>query len=587
MKKWRCTVCGYIHEGDHPPDNCPICGAPAEKFELINGAENQEAKKGMVPEITEADIVVVGTGAAAFSAAITAKQNGAEVIMVEKAHEIGGTTYRSGGALWIPDNRYQKEMDLPESKEDAIRYMVRYSYPHLYNPNHKTLGLPQNNYDLIETFCNEAGNMHDFMDSIGALKTIIDINWTGQPQPDYLDSLPENKGIRGRSIFPMGPDGKHSYGFELIRQLHEWSKANGIHIYTGHEASAILRDETGAVIGVNTRMDGGDHKFIAKKGVIFGSGGYSHNPDMMLSFQRGPHFGGCSVPTNTGDFIRLGGKIGAKIGNTAGAFRAQSLFEASIANPDGSNNAFYIGGDSVFEVNRYGKRVMDEKRDYTDRAMMHFVWDPVRAEWTNMLLFVICDERVAKGWAGMAPYPPTLDTAYLIKGETLAELGENINLRLKDYGKHTGGFSLDDTFVENLVKTKETFNQYAINGKDDDFRRGEFNYDREFTSLPPMVTNPEEPWPPKDSKNYTMYPLSDKGPYYGIIMAAGTLDTCGGPVINKKGQVLDVDSQVIPGLYGAGNCIASPVANAYWGAGATIGLGMTYGYLAALDALSR
>ena len=56
-------------------------------------------------------------------------------------------------------------------------------------------------------------------------------------------------------------------------------------------------------------------------------------------------------------------------------------------NPGGSNNVFYIVGDSVIEVNRYGKRVVDEKRNYTDRTMVHFEWDPQRAEWTNMLLF--------------------------------------------------------------------------------------------------------------------------------------------------------------------------------------------------------
>ena len=101
------------------------------------------------------------------------------------------------------------------------------------------------------------------------------------------------------------------------------------------------------------------------------------------------------------------------------------------------------------------------------------------------------------------------------------------------------------------------FNEFAASGKDLDFRRGDFAYDREWPAFPPI---------PKSSTS--MY---------------GSITSGGGAVINERAQVFDVTGRPIPGLYGAVNCIASPSASAYWGEGASLGLATTVGYIAAMS----
>ncbi len=534
----------------------------------------------------EADVIVVGSGAAAYSAAITARARGAEVIMVEKAALYGGTTLRSGGGFWIPNNRFQKEKGIEDKKEDAIRYMARYSFPQLYNPDDPRLGLPENEYNLISTYYDTASQMVSHLEDIGALKTIQEINWTGKPQVDYMEMLPENKGVRGRLLYSMGADGKLAYGGELIRQLKTWADGHDIKLLLNHRVSRIVRNQKGEVVGVEATHQDGKVRLHARKAVIFGSGGYTHNPELMLRFQRGPHFGGCAASSNTGDFIYLAGAIGAQLGNMAGAFRAEIVLEQALQDPGGVHNVFFLMGDSIMEVNRYGLRIMDEKRNYNDRAMMHFIWDPLRAEWKNMLVFMVYDQRTATLWQGFPPLPVQGTPApHVISGNTLDELAQNIDERLARLAAKTGGFRLDASFKENLKKTAASFNSYARTGTDPDFHRGDFDYDREWATFPPTV--PGTTWPPEGTKNYTMYPLAETGPYYAVILGAGTLDTNGGPLINHKAQVIDTENKPTAGLYGAGDCIASPTANAYWGGGSTIGPAMTFGYIAGLNAVQE
>ena len=158
----------------------------------------------------------------------------------------------------------------------------------------------------------------------------------------------------------------------------------------------------------------------------------------------------------------------------------------------------------------------------------------------------------------------------VITSQTLEGLASAVDSRLAEIENHTGNFRLDADFTSNLKDTIARFNEFAKTGIDLDFHRGEFPADD-----PPVPADLRSEYP-----NPAMYPIASTGPYYAVLIAGGTLDTKGGPKINTHGQVLDTHGQAISGLYGAGNCIASPAGEGYWSPGGTIGPAMTFGAIA-------
>ncbi|MGH7292815.1 MAG: FAD-binding protein, partial [Myxococcota bacterium] len=158
-------------------------------------------------------------------------------------------------------------------------------------------------------------------------------------------------------------------------------------------------------------------------------------------------------------------------------------------------------------------------------------------------------------------------------------VGTALDERLAEYAGRTGGARLGASFAQTLGATVTRWNQLSARGVDLDFHRGERIYDREWHlkiwSFPNQGTKHA-----LEQKNVTMHALSARGPYHAIILAAGTLDTNGGPVINRNAQVLDATGRPIPGLYGAGNCIASPTGPYYYAGGGTLGPAVTFGCIA-------
>ena len=331
-----------------------------------------------------------------------ARSKGSEVVMIGEGLEgrRHDTAFRR--RVLGPGNHIQKTAGYKDSKDDALRYMARYSYPNSYDPKDDRYGLTAHQFDLLNSFYDNASEMVEHLGSIGAVNSVLGVGWNGKAYCDYAEFLPENKGIRGRLLFSENDKGK--MGFGLIAGFKDWADANGITIVTDCRATDLIK-KNGEVVGMEAVAGKERTRFYARQGVIFGTGGYSHNREFMQNFQPGPIYGGCAVPPIRVISLSIAGRAGAKIGNTRGAFRADSLAELYLEDTDNLTTVFFIPGDGSILVNKYGERYVNEKRNYNDRGKRHFDWDSEKAEYRNMLTFLIADEAHGHHVAGPPAFP--------------------------------------------------------------------------------------------------------------------------------------------------------------------------------------
>ena len=88
------------------------------------------------------DVVVAGSGGSGLVAAVMAAEGGSRVMVLEKSAQTGGTTRKSGGGVWVPDNHHMQRLGLVDSRDGALRYMACTAEPQLYDATSPTLGLP-------------------------------------------------------------------------------------------------------------------------------------------------------------------------------------------------------------------------------------------------------------------------------------------------------------------------------------------------------------------------------------------------------------------------------------------------------------
>ncbi len=526
-----------------------------------------------------ADVVVVGAGAAGAAAAAFAADGGAEVLVLDKAPQVGGTTAASRCQLWIPNNSFLRAAGLVDERAHALEYMARTGYPVVYDPAHPTLGIPADRYRLLEVFYDNGASTIDRLAEWGAAA------FEPVDYPSYYAHLPEERCPVGRTIQPVlgddyVPGRDPSGGATFVNGLLEFASSRGAEVRTDHEAAHLLRNDGGEIIGLEVRAGMGTALVGARRGVIFTTGGFLHDERLALDHLRGPVMGGAAAPTATGDFVRLGTEVGARLGNMAHAWWDQVVVELAVLNRATRGDIYSPFGDSMLMVNRYGRRALNEKAPYNERGQAHFDWDPHRGEYPNYLMFMIFDQgSVDIPDRTMFRWPVPLDDRerhYVIKADDLESLEVELAARLERLAPHTGGVTLDAEWAKTVRATVAEFNRYARQGVDSDFHRGETPIEQAWASAARG-----------DAPSGSMHPLSDSGPYYCVIVGPGALDTKGGPVTDEHSRVVDVSGQPIAGLYGAGNCVASPAGQAYWGPGGTIGPAVTFGAIAGTHAAGR
>jgi hypothetical protein len=507
--------------------------------------------------------------------------------MLEKANLPGGTAAKSGGVIWVPNNSTMRKNGIEDPKPDALKYMIRLSYPQKYDPNVERYGASELEYGLIEAFYDHAADTMDALREMGALETVPWYTWEMKFFVDYYHYLPENKAPRGRALVPKYPDperhfhpGNGANGAELIRQLRVAIDARKIATLMGHRVQRVVTNDDDVIVGVEARADNGAEVSIrGRRAVVFATGGFTHNKEYCQNYLRGPIFGGCAVPSNEGDFIRIGGAVGAALGNLNNAWWAQHALELAL-NFDSTPTGIWVSpGDSMMQVNKYGRRYMNEKYHYNERTQLQFEWDPIKGEYPNLVSFLIFDKPCLQKFPGAHPIPvETSLPDYVIRAGTLDGLAKGIATRLDELSNKTGGFKLDPSFSENLSATFKRYNEMAKTGEDLDYHRGELAIESDY-HLWGVSKVPETKYP-----NFMMQPLTETGPYYCVLLCAGTLDTKGGPKVNPAMQVMNTWGEVIPGLYAAGNCTAHPAGQAYWAGGGTLGPALTMGRIAGLNA---
>ena len=546
------------------------------------------------------DFVVVGSGGGSMCAAVVACAAGKSALVLEKTNLIGGTTARSGGVMWIPNNPYMATAGVPDSLEAATQYLDAVVGDHNDTPGASKA--------RRQAFLIEGPRMLDFLIGKG-LKFSRITNW-----PDYYDEAPGGS-VPGRTVvadlfdanelgeakkllrpnfltLPVSledalklPHVKKSWAAKkaLVRMGLRivGSKLTGKNYVTAGAAlqgrmmqaaikvgaelrvdSAVkeLIFEDGRVAGVVAEKNGKPHRVGAKLGVLVNAGGFALNQAMRDQYMPGSSISHTSVAEgDTGEMIQEMMRHGAAIA------QMDSFVGSPLSLPPGSEVwPIKPGAQGVTAaphailVDQTGVRYLNEGGSYPEscqRMIEHNKGAPAIPS------YAIFDNRVMKSVmiAGTMPGSKKpaewTEQSFLHSADTIEGLAALLNID-----------------PATLRGTVDRFNGFVAANEDKDFKRGARAYDRWLGD-------------PFHAPNETLGEISE-GPFHAIPVIPGDVGTLGGVVTDEKARVLREDGTVIAGLYATGVSAASVMGRTSPGSGVNIGPSFVWGYVAAKDAVA-
>jgi succinate dehydrogenase/fumarate reductase flavoprotein subunit len=552
------------------------------------------------PQTIDCDLLVVGSGAAGLSAAVTAAWHGLKVIVAEKEAVFGGTTAWSGGWMWAPRNPLAQRAGIAEDA-DAPRTYLRHVLGNTYDAARVDAFLDATPH-MVAFFENktavqfEAGNR--ICDTYGTVpgagtggRSIIaapydarqlgplvqrlrrpmrETTFMGMPiqaGPDLAGFMNVTRSAGaamhvarrfGRHMFDLAVHGRGMQlrnGIALVGRLLRSAADLGVDLRTSSPAIRLLKDGD-SVCGAVLATPAGEIEVKANRGVVLAAGGFPHDPARRsATFPADSQHLTVAAPSATGDGLRLGESAGGHVDTTLaapGAWCPVSL----VPFEDGTTGRFpHIierGKPGIIAVLADGRRFCNEGNGYHDyvEAMLRAVpAGQAVASW------LICERRFQRRYGlGIARPTPMPEGSYIRSG--YLKVGNTI----ADLARASG---IDPAGLE---RTIAEYNVYARKGNDPAFGRGSTPYNRLQGD-------------PANQPNPCVAPI-EFGPFYAVKVVPGSFGTFAGLKTDASARVLDGTGAPIQGLYAAGTDMASVMGGHYPAGGINLGPAMTFGYIA-------
>ena len=553
----------------------------------------------------EADLVILGAGAAGMATALVASLEGLEPLIVEKSSQVGGTAATSAGTIWIPGNHQSLEAGYQDSTDAAARYMdalIGAADSSGLRSAYLATGPQMVDYLRAKSDVHflPCGKHPDYQDLPGAAvhgRALAPVPFDGRllgkdfervrpPIPEFLvlggmmagkDDIPRLVG-RFQSVDNFVYSGKlflrylgdrlrYSRGTRvvmgnaLVARLFYSLRKRGVPIL--YEATVPeLVHEGGRIAGIAVQHEGRALRIRARRGVVIATGGYGHNPRLREQFMPRPAPSlTVACASNTGDGIELGLRHGATVAPESQGPGAFWTPVSVTRRADGSKGVFpHLSLDrakpGLIAVNGAGRRFVNEADSYHDFVQAMYA---SHRSTPTLPAYLVCNAAFVRRYGFGAVYPGTTRLAafeqggYLVTAQTIEALAQKIRVD-----------------AANLTATIERYNGFARAGHDADFGKGSSELNR-FNGDPAQKPNP------------CLGPI-ENGPFVAVAVWPAEIGTSTGLQTNADGQVLNAEGLALAGLYACGNDMASIMLGTYPGPGTTLGPALTFGYRVAMHA---